>query len=142
MKAVKKNKSAEQYYIDMSDGLAALRSAKGFVYTLIAAAVLFTVIFNAFFGVFRINDAVTGSGDDIAVLVKLSPDDLKKGDIVVLSDGDGYYCAELTETAGGLFTGSDENKRELSYGDIRGKAFFIVFPVSELGNDARKLCIK
>lgn len=139
------NMSTEQYYNEMSDSLAALRSAKGFIYALIAAAVVFTCVFNSFFGVFFIDGAMLKGEGNVAVVARITPQTVQSGETILIKDEQGYYCAEVTgfsdDSEGDVFIRTQEGQKLIPAENIEGKAECILFPVSCFGDDAHKLCI-
>lgn len=137
-----KKYSAEQYYIDLSDSLAALRSAKGFVYTIIAVMAVFTVLFNAVFCIYDVSSTLPGEEEQIAVLTNVQNRDFQTGDVLLIHSNGAFTCAEVSQTrknSDGVYVKAGDGQRFVSDNDIAGKAEFILFPLRRFGSDTHIL---
>lgn len=141
MKNKLKNASSRQRYIEITDSLSALRSAKGFIYFFLLTALVFTVIFNSLFGIFRIPGAELKGSSNVAVVAEKSRHGIISGDVVLVSDGSGCFCTEIKVNENGYFTGTDDEPVKLDEKKIIGRVRFVLFPVSCFGDDPHKLCV-
>ena len=137
------NYSAEQYYIDLSDSLAAMRSAKGFVYAVIAVMAAFTVIFNAIFCIYDVDGVLLDEENPTAVVTNVRNRDFRAGDVLLIEDDGKYVCLEMAEKredSGGVYVIKENGKIFISEENIAGKAEFILFPLKRFGSDTHILC--
>jgi len=141
MKIKEKYASSRQRYIEMTDFLSALRSAKGFIYFILLSAMIFTVIFNSLFGIFSIPGAELKGSDNVAVVAEKTARGLKDGDVVLVDGADGFCCAEIRTAENGYYTGKEDDPVKLDENKIIGRVRFVLFPVSCFGDDPHKLCV-
>ncbi len=158
MKHAKKHHSIMQNYIDLSDRLAAFRSALGFVYVIIAAVLIFTCLFHAFFAVKQM-EHIRLKGSETEVVVSKRKNTPEKGDVILLKNGE--VCKVLAAggevfTQGGISIEIDEglilvavpnddgsaSNKMISEEDTDGKIYFIIAPLSCFGDDPGKLLQK
>ncbi len=141
MKPKEKYASSRQLYIRTSDTLSALRSAKGLIYVVLIAALIFTVVFNSMFGIYSIPGARLKDTDGVAVVAEKTRKGLRNGDVVIVDDGNGCYCAELKVTEDGYYTGSEDEPVRLKEENIIGRARFVLLPVNRFGDNPIKLIV-
>ncbi|MBQ8133247.1 MAG: hypothetical protein IJ192_02380 [Clostridia bacterium] len=158
MKHAKKHHSVMQNYIDLSDRLAAGRSALGFIYVFIAAILIFTCFFHAFFVVKQMEN-IRLKGNETEVIVSRRRTAPGKGDIILLKNGE--VCKVLAASGevfvqGGIGMEIDEglilvavpnddgsaSNKIVSEEDTDGKIYFIIAPLSCFGDDPGKLLQK
>jgi len=137
--------SSEQFYINTADSLAALKSAKGFIYTVIAAAVVLNCVFHLFFGIFPVKNIKLKGNDEVAVVAGITADSYEKGDVILcIKDGD-YYCALVSQpaasAANGVYISTPDGQRMVDPENICGKAEFVVLPFSCFGENTYQLAI-
>ena len=158
MKHAKMHHSVMQNYIDLSDCLAVGRSALGFIYVVIAAVLIFTCFFHAFFAVKQMEN-IRLKGNETEVVVSRRRTAPEKGDIILLKNGEvckvlvaggeefmqGGITMEIEE---GLILvavpnedGSVSNKT-VPEEDADGKIYFIISPLSCFGDDPERLLQK
>ena len=136
--------SSEQFYIDVSDRLAALRSAKGFIYFLISAAVLCNCMFHVFFGLFSVKDVSYKGNDEVVVVARISLDSYEKDEVILCSRDGEYYCARVSQPApyaeNGVYISTPKGQRIVEHENICGRAEFIVLPFICFGDGVNGLC--
>ena len=117
---------------DIVDELSAWRSFKGFVCFIIVAALVFTFVFNVFYGIYHIEN-ISIDNDGIAVAANKTVKKFNKGDAVIIRINDSFYCAEFSrksDARSGIYAKVDEEDIFISDDMIEGRAEIILFPVS------------
>ena len=136
--------SSEQFYIDVSDSLAALRSAKGFVYFLIGAAVLLNCVFHVFFGLFPVKSVSYKGNDEVVVVARISVGSYEKDETVLCFRDEEYFCARVSQPApvaeNGVYISTPQGQRIVDYENICGRAEFVVLPFTCFGDSVQGLC--
>ena len=140
MKKIVKHRSKTQYYIDISDRLAAARSAFGLVYVLIIAVLVFSCVFNCFYKVIPVRDA--GEQEEVSVVVRYRGFSVSKGDFVKLRGAGCAYVTGVCNDPGDDygFTAVSEGpegpkERHYSFPDAEGEIRLILFPLERMGED-------
>ena len=146
MKIGKKRISAEQYFNDMSDTLAAFRSVLGWIFFVIAVFLAFTCIFNLFYQILPLDGVYIKGYSSVDVLTEKNVGTLSAGDVVLVKKGSGYVCAEVKDVYGNgskvpegfvmVSSNYGKNRECVSYDSIRGKVSCIVYPSLCFGEDA------
>lgn len=86
--------------LDLTDYFNILRSVLGWIYTVIGAALVFSVVFNVIYIIIPA-DVVTKKGSAKADILVYSIGYIpKKGDMAAISDSGITYCAEITHIEG------------------------------------------
>lgn len=137
------NSGSMQYYRKISDDLMCLRSALEWVYGIIAAVLIFTCLFNALMYTAALNE-YSSKGEQYSVIVSRNTDEIKKGDIVLLSCDEKCYCARVVKTDGSgscvCIADKGNSRLEVSKDEIKGRVRCIFLPFSDFGKDAGRFC--
>ena len=134
-------KSAVQFYNEMSDHLAALRSANGWFTFVIAFLLVGSIAFNMFFVLHSVDD-VSIKGSTVSVVATCSGSkELGRGDVALVCDNDRYYCVRVKEKNNGSITAL-KGSEEVYIADekIEGKAIFVVQPLIAFADRPERAC--
>lgn len=134
-------KTAAQFYNDMSDHLAALRSANGWFTFVILVLLVGTVFFNVFFTV-RSVDGVSIKGSPVSVVASSGgAESLSRGDVALIHDGGRYFCVRVKKKEGSSIVAL-KGSESVSYSDnvIEGKVFFVVQPLIAFADRPERAC--
>ncbi len=158
MKKTAKHNSVTQKYIDISDTLAAGRSAIVFLYIIIGIALVVSCLMYIVFDIVPVKGSYSmGDGETVSCIICVRGYELKKGDLVVLrgkrnaavvvetagvSDMDQYKDMDYPEDS--LLVNIDEvnGSKELSAvqpDELEGKICYVVSPMKRFGTDIHKL---
>ena len=135
-----RHSTAIQYYNDVSDFLAAARSALGWIYFVIAAVLAFSCIFNGFFEAQRVR-GVSLKGESVSVIAQYRNAEVSPGDVALIHDEDGYYCAKIHKVCDDeLVIIKRDGERTIPVQQLEGKVCFVLLPVMSFGAKAEKAC--
>lgn len=150
------HRSVTQHYIDLTDRLAAVRSALELLYAIIGLALIVSCAMYIFYDIIPVKGAFSLNGEQVSVMVQVRGYEPQEGDIVVLRKS--RLCAtvlseqerandnrELYALQDGQLLvnvnhiNGSKNVELVDTEEVEGTVRFVVFPLNRFGENINKL---